>query len=126
VVNTVADLASPPLDIVTQSEPSIVASGERVYAANPQTGEIRIHTAAGPLTTIIRTADPLVPITDAEAEARLRRTIPTNMSSTDIAARLQRLRAAVVQDRRDRPLGLWIRYLKRSRSGSTSVSPVAH
>jgi hypothetical protein len=93
VANAIGDFPGRTLDFVTQSGVVVVAAGERLYYGDGTSSEVKVYDRAGTLLSIIRTADPSLPITEKEAERRLARTIPKNVSASERAARLQRLRA---------------------------------
>ncbi|MGH7470698.1 MAG: hypothetical protein ACRENP_22345 [Longimicrobiales bacterium] len=93
VVNTIGDFSFAPFESVTQSEPAVIASGQRVYIGDPRFSEIRVYSADGKLTSIIRSADPPVRITDAQREERMRSSIPRDVSATEVTARMARMRS---------------------------------
>jgi hypothetical protein len=93
VVNVVGDFTFAPFEMVTQSESVVLAWGQRVYVGDPRFSEIRVYTPAGKLTSIIRSADPAVRITDADVEERLRSTIPRNVPTTEVSERMARMRS---------------------------------
>jgi hypothetical protein len=93
VVDRAGEFRFPPLDMVTQGEPTVLAWRQRVCIGDAMTSEIRVHTAAGQVTSIIRSADPPVRITADEAEERMRGTIPRNVSGAEASERMARMRA---------------------------------
>ena len=93
LVNQVGEFPYRSFDMITQSEASTIGWQDRIYSGDGTTSEVRVYTPAGRLTMIIRTADPVVRITDAEAEERMRSTIPRGTSGTEVSARLERMRS---------------------------------
>jgi hypothetical protein len=55
--------------------------------------EVRVYNLDGRLVRIVRSHDLPIPITDAEAEAQMRSTIPRNVSDAERQARMDRMRA---------------------------------
>jgi hypothetical protein len=93
VVNQVGDFSFAPFDMVTQSEGTLLAAQQRIYIGDAQTSEVRVYTPEGRLSRIIRSNDPPVRITNAEAEARMRSSIPRNTPTGQVEARMDRMRA---------------------------------
>jgi hypothetical protein len=67
-LNTVADFTYPKFDMLISAEVGQATWGNRFYVAEPGTFDILGYNADGKLALIIRTADPLVAITDAERQ----------------------------------------------------------
>lgn len=80
-------------DMVTQSSPSIAASGQRFYFADPRFSEVRIFSVTGKLLSIVRSADIGAAISSGEVEERFRRSIPRNTPDAEVTARLDRMRS---------------------------------
>jgi hypothetical protein len=99
------------LDMATQREPTVFAGGNRIGFADGR-GEILLAApapaavsgrkltvggtevmAAPGSVTIIRSADPPEPISDADRESRLMQTIPRGTSADEIRQRMERMRA---------------------------------
>lgn len=80
-------------DMVTQVAPTISAFGDALYYSVPFRSEIHEYDALGRLRRIIRTADQGDLITDAEAEERMDRTIPLNVTGAARTARMEQMRA---------------------------------
>ena len=93
VANVFGEFSTAPYDIITQQSVGFVASGEKLYYADAATNEIRIYDPTGKLREILRTGDALVPLSDAEAEARLEGSIPRNVSADVRKERLAMMRA---------------------------------
>jgi hypothetical protein len=69
-LNAVADFVYPIFDQIIPSEVGFGARGSRFYVSEPTAFEIRGYSTEGKLEIVIRTADSLVAITDAEKEMR--------------------------------------------------------
>ena len=93
IANQLGTFQAPPFDMVTGVTLTSVASGDALYISHPFTGEIREHDALGRLRRIIRTADQGDSITAAEAEERMSRTIPLNVTGADRTRRMEMMRA---------------------------------
>ncbi len=93
VANVLGDFPGRTIDFVTRSEVVVVAAGQRLYYGDGTSSELKVYDTTGTLLSIIRSADPSLPITEKEKERRLARTIPKNVSGSERAARLERLRA---------------------------------
>jgi len=93
VVNVVGTFPRPSLDMVTMVGPAVVASGDGLYYGDPFTGEIRVYDPSGALRRIVRTADRGDSITSEEAEQRMARTIPNNVTPAEHKARMDRMRS---------------------------------
>jgi hypothetical protein len=68
-LNTVAEFAYPPFDMLIIGEVGQAARGDRFYVAEPTTFEIKGYGINGKLELIVRTADPLVTISASAREA---------------------------------------------------------
>jgi hypothetical protein len=93
IVNVVGTFPGPALDFVTMVGPAVAASGDRLYYGDPFTGEIRVYDPLGALRRIVRTADRGDSITSEEAEQRMDRTIPLNVTGDERKARMDRMRS---------------------------------
>ncbi|MEX2284535.1 MAG: hypothetical protein WEE89_18750 [Gemmatimonadota bacterium] len=92
VVNSIGDFTFPPFDF-TQNAGTVAVGQQRLYVGDGLTSEIRVYNPAGKLTSIIRSDDPPVRITAAEADARMRATIPNNTPAAQVEERMQRMRS---------------------------------
>ena len=92
VVNRIGDFDAGTFDMVTQSAPTVVASGQRVYWGDPRTSEVRVFSAAGKLMSVIRSADVGAAISSDDVERRFRLTIPRNTPEAEVTKRLDRMR----------------------------------
>ncbi len=63
------------------------------FAVNLKVGDKPIFDVGGLLVASIRSADPIATISGAEAEQRMARTIPTNVSAAERTARMDRMKA---------------------------------
>ena len=95
VANVIGQLPARPFDLVSQAEPVVVASGQRLYYGNANRSEIQVLTPDGKLVALIRSDDPPIAISDSEADRRLASTIPS-ASADDRAERIAAMRAAQV------------------------------
>jgi hypothetical protein len=81
---------------MTAPEVIVAVQGDRIIVADPTSNRLAVYSAtgAGPvrLSTLIRTADPVARITDAEHEAQLARTIPNDVSDAERRQRMERMR----------------------------------
>lgn len=93
IVNEVGTFPRPPFDLVTMVTPTVVASGNAVYYAEPFTGEVRVFNSSGTLRRIVRTADRGDSITVEDAEQRMSNTIPRNVTPAEYKERMDRMRA---------------------------------
>lgn len=91
VANVFGEFSGGTFDMVTQSETSFVAIGDRMYYGSGQSGEVRAYSLNGKLLSIVRLSDPRRTITGADVERRLASTIPTNVSADERSARLERM-----------------------------------
>ncbi|MEP6832386.1 MAG: hypothetical protein ABJB74_03290 [Gemmatimonas sp.] len=92
VSNEIGEFTTAPFDMVTQRETGFIAAGERLYFAEAVESEIRVYDMLGKLREILRTNDPLLPITTADAESKMAATIPNNVSATERSERMARMR----------------------------------
>lgn len=74
VINTITEETQPPNDALVQTSEQYVAHGNRLYLATTDRFEIRAFDPAGKLKEVIRTSDPLVPMT-ADDKARMPLTV---------------------------------------------------
>jgi len=93
VVNVLGTFPRPAFDMVTMVGPAVAASGDGLYYGNPFTGEIRVYDPSGTLRRIVRTADQGDSITSEEAELRMARTIPRNVTPAEHKERMDRMRS---------------------------------
>lgn len=93
LVNTIGDFDAGLLDMVTQSMPTTLASGQRMYWGHPRTSEVRIFNTAGKLVSIVRSADVGGAISSDDVERRFRSTIPTNTPPAQVTERMDRMRS---------------------------------
>ena len=82
-----------PFDMVTGTSVAVAAEGGNLVYGDSFSGEVSVYNAAGKLLRIFRLTDPRQRLTDADVEARLARTIPTNVTGTARTERLARLRS---------------------------------
>jgi hypothetical protein len=84
-------------EMTTMTEVIFAATGDRIVMADPLSAQLAIYSAPRSgslqLLTIIRTADPVARITDAEAEARMASTIPRDTPEAERRARMDRMRS---------------------------------
>jgi hypothetical protein len=105
VVDSVGPFDAGPYDMATQREAQVIAAGKSVYFADGF-GDVRVFAVSEPRQaalvparegtlrqTIIRSADPLVGITDEDREKGWMSTIPTNTPSDQVKQRMDRMRA---------------------------------
>lgn len=90
LVNVVAERPAAPLNPVAPQPLVAVAIGTLLYVGDGSSSELIVYSAAGRVVRVLRTADPRIPITDAEADARMRAAIPPNAPPA-VAARLSAL-----------------------------------
>lgn len=109
VVSALGSAVGPGFDFVTQAEVTWAAAGNRLYHGDGSKRDIRIYalpaTPAGAAASAetnsaemtphlsIRTADPVVPISDAEAEERMAMTIPNDVTEAERTGRMDRMKA---------------------------------
>jgi len=93
VVNQIGDYPSPTFNAYTQSIPRAVAMGQRLYYGDGTSGEVLVLSPSGSLLTIIRSADPRIRITQADAEKRLNATIRPLGSAAERDKFAERLRS---------------------------------
>ncbi|MBL0172717.1 MAG: hypothetical protein IPP90_18815 [Gemmatimonadaceae bacterium] len=92
-VNRIGDFDAGTFDMVTQSAPTVVVSGQRMYWGDPRTSEVRVFSATGKLLSIVRSADVGAAISSSEVEQRFRSTIPRNTPESEVTKRLDRMRS---------------------------------
>ena len=93
IVNVIATFPRPVFDMVTGVVPAVATSDDGLYYVDPFTGEIREYAPLGALRRIVRTADKGDSITREEAEERMARTIPRNVTAAEHKARMDRMRS---------------------------------
>lgn len=76
------------------STTNIVPHAGHLYVGNGRAPEILVYGGNGELVRIIRWNDPLIPVTDELLEEQVRRSAPSNASSSNIAARLADARSS--------------------------------
>lgn len=92
-VDTIGTFDAGPFDPATRREAGVFAGGDRVGFADAR-GEILLETIGAKRSQmILRTADALQRITDAEREERWRSTIPRNTPPDEVRARMDRMRS---------------------------------
>lgn len=92
-VDTIGTFDAGPFDMATQREARVFAGGDRVGFADAR-GEILLETMGAKRNQmILRSADPLQRITDAEREERWKSTIPRNTPPDEVRERMDRMRS---------------------------------
>jgi hypothetical protein len=93
IMNQIGNFPTRETDFWTQSMPGVVAQGQKLYYGDGHTGQVLALGMTGSLLAIIRSADPRVRITQADAEKRLRASFRPLGSAAQKSAFVERIRA---------------------------------
>jgi hypothetical protein len=132
-VDSLGTLVGTNLDLITQHQVTFAASGNLLHVGDGSKREIAVYEIAGaelkPVMSI-RSADVPDPISAAEAEEGMARTIPNSVSASERKARMDRMKAApraatwpLIGRIHVDPLGnLWVADYDRTWRGPTGYS----
>ena len=92
LVNRLVDIEAGPADPATRRRTMVAGSADRLLVGTALRPEVLVYRQSGPLAMIVRTDDAMASIKGRDADERLLNSTPINISQSERAARLERLR----------------------------------
>lgn len=80
-------------DMITSSGAIYTAGGAHLLYVDARDNQIRLYDAQGKLARIVRTADPILPVTNEQAEARMLGSIPRDVPAAERQQRIDLMRS---------------------------------